>query len=415
MITLSPFLALVLAVLIVASMAASAAETALFSLTGSELRKAGERVRALVADARALLVTVLCANLAVNILIFAFATQIEVPPGPLAAAVRDLAVLFVVVCVGEVVPKTLALRARLPIARIAAIPLTFLVRVFRPAQRTFDRTIEAFDRALGLAAPEEAGITAERLELVLEKSAEHGHLLDSEAEILSGIVELESVRVREIMTPRVDMLVLDKNERDHSEAIGKALAAKAPWLIVVDGTPDKVVGRVRLRDLLKDPQRPILEFLTPVRFVPEVATALDALHFLREVHLAQAVVVDEWGGTAGLLTIEDIFEQVLGDLRVEGERVERPVVQLGEGRFRVDGGLSIREWNEHFGRRVVATEFETVAGLVTALLGHIPRAGDEVRVGGLVLRVHSTNGRRIREVDIRLEEPREPRAGGHAA
>ncbi|MEO6709453.1 MAG: transporter associated domain-containing protein, partial [Planctomycetota bacterium] len=110
----------------------------------------------------------------------------------------------------------------------------------------------------------------------------------------------------------------------------------------------------------------------------------------------------EWGGTAGLVTIEDVFESIVGDLRVEGEREERPIEALPDGGFRVAGWLSIRDWNELFGHRVVATEFATVAGFVTVLLGRIPRAGDEARSGPFLFRVHSVRGRRIEVLDIFL-------------
>jgi CBS domain containing-hemolysin-like protein len=111
-------------------------------------------------------------------------------------------------------------------------------------------------------------------------------------------------------------------------------------------------------------------------------------------------VVDEYGGTAGVVTAEDAFEQILGDLRSEGEARGPAVEPLGDGRFRVPGDLPIREWNEAFGLAVVPREFETVGGFVTALLGHIPRAGDQVRVGELELVVHEVRRRRVLTVDL---------------
>lgn len=403
MIHASPVLVGVLGLLLVCSATASASETALFSLSDKERRKAGERVEHLMRDSRGLLITILSTNLFVNLLFFAFASNIDVGEETWKEFVRDLCVVFAVLTIAEVMPKTIALRARVPIARLAAVPFGALVAAMRPVVRLVAWATEVSHRALGEAGREEAGIRPEDLESALEKSVERGLLHDSEAEILSGIVGLQNVRVREIMTPRVDMLFLERSSTDRRAIVAKALERKEPWIIVVDEHPDKVLGRVRLRDLLKDLERPLDEILTPVRFVPEVASALAALHDLRDSHVAQAVAVDEWGGTAGLVTLENIMEEVVGDLRVEGEAAERAVVPLGPGRFRVVGSLPIREWNEHFGRRVVATEFETVAGLVGALLGRIPRVGDEVRIGGLVLSVHRTSRRRIEAVDIRVE------------
>ncbi|MCC6405948.1 MAG: HlyC/CorC family transporter [Planctomycetes bacterium] len=403
MIHASPFLVGVLVLLLACSAIASASETALFSLSDKDRRKAGERVEALMRDPRALLIAILFTNLLVNVMFFAFASNVDVGEEGWKELVRDLVTVFAVLTIGEVLPKTLALRARIPLARVAAVPFGALTAALRPLIRLVAWAIEVAYRALGEAGREEAGIRSEDLEKALEKSVERGLLHDSEAEILSGIVGLQNVRVREIMTPRVDMLFLDLNAADRRSIVEKALERKEPWILVVDEHPDKVLGRVRLRDLVKDPGRPLEEILTPVRFVPEVASALAALHDLRDSHVAQAVAVDEWGGTAGLVTLENIMEEVVGDLRVEGETPERAVVPLGPGHFRVVGDLPIREWNEHFGRRVVATEFETVAGLVGALLGRIPRVGDEVRSGGLVLAVHKIQRRRITEVDIRVD------------
>ncbi|MCK6448885.1 MAG: hemolysin family protein [Planctomycetes bacterium] len=403
MIDASPFLIGLLVVLLGCSALPSAAETALFSLSDKERRKAGERVEKLLADPRGVLITILFANLFVNILFFAFVSNVGVGLEGWRELVRDLVAVVLVLLVGEVVPKTLSLRARIPIARASAPVLAATATLLSPMVRVFARATEVVYRALGEAGREEAGIRSEDLEKALEKSVERGLLHDSEAEILSGIVGLQNVRVREIMTPRVDVLFLDRHATDRRDVIARAVERKEPWLIVVDEHPDKVLGRVRLRDLVKEPDRSIEEILTPVRFVPEVASALAALHDLRDSHVAQAVVVDEWGGTAGLITLEKIMEEVVGDLRVEGETPERAVVPLGPGRFRVVGDLPIREWNEHFGRRVVATEFETVAGLVGALLGRIPKVGDEVKTGGLVLTVHRIQRRRITAVDIRVD------------
>jgi putative hemolysin len=313
-------------------------------------------------------------------------------------------ILAVLVFCGEALPKALALRARVAIARLAALPLEACQLASRPLRVVLERFIEGLYRVIGEPTRAEGRITTENLASALEKSAELGLLHGSEAQLLIGVLELAETRVREIMTPRVDMLFLDKQEQERDAAIEHARERKLPWLIVIDGSVDRVVGRVRLRDLLVDRRRALGPVLQPVRFLPEVASCAAALAFFREQHVAQALVVDEWGGTAGLVTLEDVLEQVVGELLVEGETPEQPVQSLGDGRFRVDGGLSIRDWNELFGRRVVPTEFETVAGFVAALLGRIPRPGDVVRSGPLVFEVHEVAARRILSVDMRVED-----------
>jgi CBS domain containing-hemolysin-like protein len=235
---------------------------------------------------------------------------------------------------------------------------------------------------------------------VLARGAVEGALHEGEADLLSGIIELDDVRVREIMRPRVDVLFLDVSGEERERVTRAALAARLTWLPVIDAEPDHVVGKVNLRDLVRHPERSIRMLVVPVTFVPEVASALDVLRSLRGGDASEAVVVDEFGGTAGIVTVEHAFEHVLGDLRVEGEEPVPTLVPLGEGRFRVSGGLPIREWNEAFGLEIVPREFETVGGFVTALLGRIPRAGDQVHVGALELSVHEVRRRRVLTVDI---------------
>jgi CBS domain containing-hemolysin-like protein len=192
--------------------------------------------------------------------------------------------------------------------------------------------------------------------------------------------------------------------------MARALARRLTWLPVVRGHADQVAGCVRLRDILSQPDRPLAELVRPVLFVPEVAGVLDLLKLLRDRHATEAVVVDEWGGTAGKVTIEDVFEEIVGNLRVEGEVGERAVLPLGEGRFRVSGSLSMRDWNERFNLEVVPEGFETVGGFVTALLGRIPRAGDRVRHGDLVWQVREVRGRRVTSADMYLDPGREESA-----
>ena len=401
----SPWNLAVLAALLLLSASFSATETALFSLSPHERRRAGPITERLLERPRALLVTVLIGNLVVNVLFFAFAARVQPFTGPYGPWLSGLAALLTLVLLGVVVPKGLALRARVGVARLGAVPFSALALALAPAQRAADRLIELTYRVLGEAAHAERGITTEALGEVLERSAESGLLLESEAAFLAGVVELSEVRVREVMTPRVDMLLLEVHEERRGEVVARAVEERANWIVLTDGTPDRVLGRVRVRELLLRPDADLRELVEPVVFVPEVASLLHLLEFLRREGVAYAVVVDEWGGTAGLVRLEDVFEEIVGELRVEGESLERPVTALGEGRFRVVGSLSIRDWNELFGHRVVPTEFETVGGWVSALLARIPRTGDVVEAGGLRFEVDAVERRRIRTLEISVAAP----------
>jgi CBS domain containing-hemolysin-like protein len=383
----------------------NSSEAALFSLTPADRGRASSTVRELLDEPRRLLVTILLSNMLVNILYFSFAARLLPPGGGWTEVLVGLGVLIVLVVFGDILPKVVALRARAQVAAINAPFLVAVVFLFRPFSRPVLRFLELLHRGPLNWIPPERGITAEVLAHVLERGAQEGALHEREADLLSGIIQLDEIRVREIMTPRVDVLFLDLSGEDRERVLRAALEKRASWLPVIDGEPDQVVGLVHLRHLVAEPDRPIRQLVMPVKFVPEVASVLATLQSLREDRTSEAVVVDEWGGTAGIVTVENVFEEIVGDLRAEGETHSPAVVPLGKARYRVSGSLSIREWNEAFGLRVVPTEFETVGGFVTALLGRIPRAGDTVRVEELEMEVHEVRKRRVLTVDIGLLEP----------
>ncbi len=385
----------------------SASETALFALAEHQRARAGQAAERLLRHPQALLVTVLLGNLLVNVLYFSLVPDLVPAQSASHSALLAVGTLVVLLVFGEVLPKAIALQAPLGVARLSSVPLLALVRITGPLRRVLQLLLELVRRALGELGREERGVTAGTLAGVLYHSARGGLIDVREADLLSEIVELEGIRVSEIRMPRVDMIALDLSDTDEERRwfhIARALAKRLTWMPVVRGGADEVVGLVRMRDVLAFPDKPIERLVQPVTFVPEVASVLDLLRVMRERKVAEAVVVDEYGGTSGIVTVEDVFEEIVGDLRVEGERDEPLVTALEGGRFRVRGALSVRDWNEQFGHAVVPEGFETVGGLVAALLGRIPREGDVVRTGGIVLCVRSVRGRRVDAVEISAEE-----------
>ena len=401
MIELLPFLVPVALLLLSAWF--SSAETALFSL--DDASSAGPRAARLLERPRDLLVTILLGNLVVNLLFFALVPRLL---GEHASEWATGAwALLAILVFGEILPKSLAMRAGPGVARLAAPPLQVLGVVLAPAGRFVGGVLDVLLRAIGENDRAEARIDVRHLDEALQRSAQAGHIAPGEADLLAEIVELSHLRVREIMTPRVDALLLDLEDEpeERDRVVREAARRRQSWLPVVRGDADRVEGGVRVREVLADPERPLEARIMPVCFVPEVGGVLQMLTTLREARAAQAIVVDEWGGTAGVVTLEQLFEELFGELRVEGEEVERPVIPIGEGRFRVSGDLSIRDWNDLLGVEVVPTAFETVGGLVLAALDRLPRVGDRVELGGgLVGEVSEVRGRRVRTVDLFLAE-----------
>ncbi len=392
-----------LAALLVLSGLCSASETALFSLEDRERAQAGAAADRLLSHPRDLLVSVLLANLVVNILYFAFSDRLRPPAVGFARELHLLIGLVALLVAGEILPKTVGLRARLALSRFVGPGWLVVVRLLGPLRRAIVRLLDVIS-ALGHNAGDERELSARDLSSLIESSAQEGVLERDEVTLLTEIVELREIRVREIMTPRVDNVFCQIDGSNREEALAQAVERRLSWMPVVDGSFDAVRGRVRVRDLLVQRERPISQLVMPVKFVPEVASALDLLRQLREDRAKEAVCVDEWGGTAGSVTIEDVVEEIVGDLRAEDEPPENLVERLGEGEYLVAGALSVRDWNQRFGSEVVPSEFETVGGLVTALLGHIPRRGDKVAYGSLRMQVDRVRHRRVEFV--RLSVPK---------
>jgi putative hemolysin len=398
------WLIVVLVGLLLISGACSSSEAALFSLKAGERQRAGSAARDLLARPSDLLVTILLVNQLANVTFFTLSDRLFPAAAEDDGLLDNVATLFgslvAVLVFGEILPKTLGLRARVPLARLAAPVWVLLVSLLGPARRLLVRLLDVIGRRLERGGDERA-LEPHELADMLEDSARQGGLLDHEADLLAELVELKSLKVREIMTPRVDGIFLELDGSDRAQVLTQALERRMSWLPVVEGTADSVRGMVRVRDLLRSPERPVDSLVMPALFVPEVANCLDLLRTFRERRTAEAICVDEWGGTAGYVTIEELFEEIVGDLRVEGESREEAVVPMGEGVFKVPGSLSVRDWSERFGLDVAAVQFETVGGLVTAQLGRIPRNGDTVMLGGLELVVDEVRGRRVLSVRVR--------------
>ncbi len=331
-------------------------------------------------------------------------------------AVTSLLALFTIVF-GELVPKTLALAHPERFALTLARPVDVLGRVFGPVVALLTGLTRTITRPLGANVTNEAKISAEELLLIVERGGEQGVLEAEEEQMIHAVIGLGERRLHEVMVPRIDIVALPENV-SLDEAIDTIVAEGHSRIPVFSETIDTVVGILYAKDLLqflKAPvaQRPPLRSLlrAPV-FVPESMSIDDLLHEFqrRKVHIA--IVLDEYGGTAGLLTIEDLLEEIVGEIQDEYDIEEPMVVRLSAGQARIDGRASVDDLAELFDVQLGledADEYDTVGGLIYHRIGGIPRPGDEVRVSGLRLTVESTDGRRVAKV-LATREPADDEA-----
>jgi putative hemolysin len=331
--------------------------------------------------------------------------------GPSTADSLSLVIVTVILALftivfAELVPKTLALAYAERFALALAVPLDFLGRILSPVVALLTGLTRAVTRPLGANVNSEAQITAEELRLIVERGGEQGILEAEEEQMINAVIELGDRRLHQVMVPRVDIIGLNATAA-FDDAIDLIIDGGHSRLPVYETSVDEVVGILYAKDLLPflksdATERPPLRSLlrAPV-FVPESLSIDDLLHEFQRRKVHMAIVLDEYGGTAGLVTIEDLLEEIVGEIQDEYD-VEEPIIEtIDEDHARVDGRASIDDLLEIWDIKADLEdedEYDTVGGLVYHRVGGIPQPGDEVLLNGLHLTVESTDGRRVSKV-----------------
>jgi magnesium and cobalt exporter, CNNM family len=313
--------------------------------------------------------------------------------------------LFTIVF-AELIPKAIALGAPERFALILSRPIDVLARVLGPVVGVLNGITRWVARSMGVEMNQEAAISAEELRLIVERGGEQGVLEAEEEQMINAVIELGDRRVHEVMVPRVAIASVPA-DATLEEAIDLVVEVGHSRIPVYHDTIDEIVGILYAKDLLPylkhdaGPRPALRKLLRPPVLVPESMTVDDLLHEFqrRKVHIA--VVLDEYGGTAGLVTIEDLLEEIVGEIQDEYD-VEEPMVErLSEHEARVDGRADVDEILELFDLDLQLEdedEYDTVGGLVYHRIGGVPAPGDSVDVDGLRLTVESTDGRRVGKV-----------------
>ena len=331
---------------------------------------------------------------------------------PVLAPQADLVALLLVtglvslftILFGELIPKALAFAYAEPLAFIFAAPIDFLGRVLNPLVWLLTTITNAVARLFGVADTQQERVTAEELMILVERGSEQGIIEAEEQQMIGAVLELGEQRVHEVMVPRIDIksLAVTASMEEIIEAIVTEGHSRIP---VYEESIDNIIGILYAKDLIpflaRNEQIEIRPILREPLFVPESISVDDLLHTLQRGKVHIAIVLDEYGGTAGLVTIEDLIEEIVGEIQDEYD-VEEPMVEsLSDDEARVDGRASIDDLTEHFGIELNGEDreqYDTVGGLVYHEIGGVPKVGDRVEVDGLTLTVESTDGRRVGKV-----------------
>jgi magnesium and cobalt exporter, CNNM family len=306
---------------------------------------------------------------------------------------------------GELVPKALAFAYAERLAFLFAVPIDVLGRVLAPLVWLLTTLTQAITRLFGIADSQGERVTAEELMILVERGSEQGVIEAEEQQMIGAVLELGERRVHEVMIPRIDIkaVPLTASFDEMIEVIVNEGHTRVP---VYDETIDNVMGILYAKDLLpalaKGTRPDIRSILRTPQFVPESISVDDLLHSFQRSKVHIAIVLDEYGGTAGLVTIEDLIEEIVGEIQDEYDLEEEPmIVPVGDNEARVDGRASVDDLGEHFSVELNGAdsdEYDTVGGLVYHLVGGIPSVGDVVEIDGLTLTVETTDGRRVGKV-----------------
>lgn len=399
-------------VLLAGSAFFSGSETAFFNLTRRQIKQINDskhRVQQLLARLLKrpgqLLNCLLLGNITVNVLFFAVSSvlmlRFKAQWGMTAAATLAVATFLLLVLLGEILPKSLAYSNSGRFANLAALPVFLCMQVFGPlaflARVVF---VEPFLRILIGHQRQPKAITLVEFRSLIDFSRQRGLITEDENRLLAEVVELGFLKVRHVMQPRVDMVACDVSDSPSQvkERMRQRRLTKVP-VYVKD--IDRIVGMVYLRQLLLKPDTSLDRLVQPIQFVPEQKTVESLLEHFRKTETDMAMVVDEYGGIAGSVRLEDIAEELFGDADA-GDGIE-PAKQLGPFEYRLSGSLAIHDWAEVFGLDLGEMRLVTIGGLVTALLGKIPKQGDVTHLKNLRFTVERVRKHRVESVILFLE------------
>lgn len=416
---------LAMAVLLFFSGLFSASETSLMGLGRSRLAKAiekgGARGRALEVwknDPNRMLTTILILNNAVNITATTIAAFLAVhlselfhlnraQMGALVAAL----VTVVLIIFGEVTPKVLAIQKSEAIAFALIRPLVFLAKVLNPLSRLLVKAAGIVLRPLGLRPGASIPmVTEEEIRTLIQLGADEGLFEDQEHQMIHGVIHLGETQVREVMVPRTAMECI--NAQDQIEhIIDQITQAGYSRMPVYRGNVDNIVGVVYTKDIIPLLQNRELIVLQDVLrqpyFVPETKKVDELLHEFQRGKLHLAIVVDEYGGTSGLVTLEDLIEEIVGEIRDEYDTEERKLEKIGQSQWLVDASTDIKEINTALEVDLPdMKDVNTLGGFLAHLLGHLPKKGEQVVYQDLHLTVVAATSKRIEKIQVRkLDAP----------
>lgn len=322
----------------------------------------------------------------------------------IAVILVTVLISFLTLVLGELVPKRVAMAHPERLALLSSRLILSLSRILRPVVVALSASTDFISRLFGVSQEAASSLSDEELKLFI---SEQRTLPLEERRLISEVFEFGDTLAYEVMTPRTDMVCIEENAT-LGEALELSLKSHFSRLPVYREDIDNIIGFVHIKDMLPalregDLDRPVREIVRPIHFVPATKRVVELLRELQQQRIHMAIVLDEYGGTAGLVTIEDLLEELVGEIRDEHDREAPPYRKLGDNEYLVDASLPIEAVNEALGVAIPESEeSETLGGLIMEILGKVPEEGETVHVNGYEIRVERMRGKRIATVRIRV-------------
>ena len=323
----------------------------------------------------------------------------------------------VILIFGEITPKTFAKRHASGFALFIMPLVSLMYWLLFPLAWLFVQIPRAIVRASGIDEPLPEGVTSQELSFLIEQGAKHGSIDKVRERLLSSVLAFTEVLVKEIMIPRTQVVALDETA-SYDEALKLVIESELSRIPVYRQSLDEIVGVLYVKSLLADVKKGIAadqfslpKYLRPVFFVPEVMKVSRLLTEMQRRNTHLAIVVDEFGGTSGLVTLEDVVEEIVGEIHDESDIEDKRIKILSDGVILADAQVSIRDLETHLDVEFPeGGDYETLGGFLTATAGRVPPAGSLVVWGGLTFTVKAADERRVQKVEI----ARKPTAGAAA-
>ncbi len=398
----------------------SGSETALFSLHKLQLKKMQQEERdkqavkfvvKLLEDPQKTLITILTGNMFVNIAASSLATYLAISFfGDLGTSIAAGVMTFLILILGEIVPKSLAVTNAEKIAKRVAKPLNIFSSLTSPLVKFFKLIINLpFFSLPGKAAKRKAEVTEEDLITLIDVGKDEGIIEEEEIEMIRNVFEFGDTTVKEVMVPRVDMVCIPVNTKLETilSLISQVRHSKIP---VYEETIDNIIGILYAKDLLTVYEQwyqgkdnfdlNLKKILRTAYFVPENKKIDELLDIFQRDRIQIAIAIDEYGGTAGLVTLEDVIEEIVGEIVDEYEKETKLYEVIDNHTIIADGIIDLDEINELFNLEIPKNDFETLGGFIYDLMGRVPKKGEKVEYQNLQIIIEQVVKNRIKRVRI---------------